>query len=84
MTSSFLLDEFHVMRHLNEALDQERKREYARLSGRERRYTKGQKHTLPTHRENLALDGGQSLKALLAANTRIHTAYLRKESLAYR
>jgi len=36
---------FHVMRHLGEALDTVRKSEYARLSGRDRRYIKGQKYT---------------------------------------
>ena len=50
------------MRHLGEALDKVRKREYARLSGKDRRYIKGQKYTLLSHRENLSLEGRQSLK----------------------
>jgi transposase len=41
------------MRHLGEALDTVRKSEYARLSGRDRRYIKGQKYTLLSRRENL-------------------------------
>ena len=41
-----LFDKFHVMRHLGEALDQVRKAEYARLSGKDRRFIKGQKYTL--------------------------------------
>jgi hypothetical protein len=32
------------MRHLGEALDKVRKAEYARLSGRDRRFIKGQKY----------------------------------------
>ena len=68
------------MRHLGEALDQVRKAEYARLSGKDRRYIKGQKYTLLSHRENLTLEGRQSLKTLLAANKRLNTAYLLKES----
>ena len=59
-----------VLRHLGEALDTIRKREYARLSGRDRRYIKGQKYTLLSRRENLTLDGKRALKALLAANKR--------------
>ena len=65
-----------VLRHLGEALDTIRKREYARLSGRDRRYIKGQKYTLLSRRENLTLDGKRALKALLAANKRLNTAYV--------
>ena len=78
--AAILFDKFHVPRHLNEALDDIRKREYARRSGKERRYIKGQKYTLLSHRENLDLDGRKALKTLLAANKRLHTAYLLKES----
>jgi transposase len=63
-----------------EALDKVRKSEYARLSGKQRRYIKGQKYTLLSRRENLTLEGRQALKVLLAANKRINTAYLLKES----
>jgi transposase len=41
--ASILFDKFHVMRHLGDALDTVRKREYARLSGQDRRFIKGQK-----------------------------------------
>jgi transposase len=78
--AAILFDKFHVMRHLGEALDTVRKSEYARLSGRDRRYIKGQKYTLLSRRENLTLDGKKALKALLAANKRLNTAYLLKES----
>ena len=78
--AAILFDKFHVMRHLGEALDSVRKSEYARLSGRDRRYIKGQKYTLLSRRENLTLDGKKALKTLLAANKRLNTAYLLKES----
>jgi transposase len=78
--ASILFDKFHVMRHLGEALDTVRQREYARVSGKDRRFIKGQKYTLLSHRENLTLDGRRALKQLLAANKRLHTAYLLKES----
>jgi Transposase/Helix-turn-helix domain of transposase family ISL3 len=35
--ASILFDKFHVLRHLGDALDQIRKHEYARVSGRQRR-----------------------------------------------
>jgi len=78
--AAILFDKFHIMRHLGEALDKVRKAEYARLSGKDRRFIKGQKYTLLSNRENLTLEGKKSLKLLLAANKRLNTAYLLKES----
>ena len=78
--AAILFDKFHVMRHLNEALDKVRKSEYARLSGKDRRFIKGQKYTLLSRRENLSTDGRVALKTLLKANKRLNTAYLLKES----
>jgi transposase len=78
--AAILFDKFHIMRHLGEALDKVRKAEYRRLSGKSRSFIKGQKYTLLSHRENLTLEGRRSLKTLLAANKRLNTAYLLKES----
>jgi transposase len=78
--AAILFDKFHVLRHLGEALDKVRKSEYARLSGHQRRYIKGQKYTLLSRWDNLTLESRQALKTLLAANKRINTAYLLKES----
>jgi transposase len=78
--AAILFDKFHIMRHLGEALDEVRKSEYRRLADRDRRYIKGQKYTLLSRFENLTLDGRRALKALLAANKRLNTAYVLKES----
>lgn len=78
--AAILFDKFHVLRHLGEALDKVRRAEYARLSGKDRRFIKGQKYTLLSHHENLTLEGRKALKTLLAANKRLNTAYLLKES----
>lgn len=78
--AAILYDKFHVIRHLGEALDKVRKQEYARLAGEDRTYIKGQKYTLLSNRENLTLEGRQSLRKLLKANRRLYTAYLLKES----
>ena len=78
--AAILFDKFHVMRHLADALDKVRKSEYARLTGKDRRYIKGQKYTLLSHRENLTLDGRNALRKLLSVNKRLNTAYLLKES----
>jgi len=78
--AAVLFDKFHVMRHLGEALDKVRRSEYWRLSGKDRAFVKGQRYTLLSRWENLSLDGRRSLKKLLSANKRLHTAYLLKES----
>jgi len=74
-----VFDKFHVLRHLSDALDEVRRSEYRRLSGKDRTYIKGQRYTLLSRWENLSLDGRRSLKKLLAANRRLNTAYLLKE-----
>jgi transposase len=78
--AAILFDKFHVMRHLGDALDQVRKSEYVRLTGKDRRFIKGQKDTWLSRHENLTLEGRRALKTLLAANKRLNTAYLLKES----
>jgi transposase len=78
--AAILFDKFHVMRHLGEALDKIRKSEYHRLSGKDRAFIKGQRYTLLSNAENLTHEGRESLKKLLAANKRLNTAYLLKES----
>ncbi|MCA9419477.1 MAG: ISL3 family transposase [Nitrospira sp.] len=79
--AAILFDKFHILRHLGEARDKVRKSEYARLTGQARAYSKVQKYTLLSHRQNLTLDGRKALKQLLLANKRLNTAYLLKESL---
>ena len=78
--AAILFDKFHILNHLSDALDDVRKAEYARLSGKDRRYIKGHKYTLLSNRENLTLNGRHALKQLLAANKRLNTAYVLKES----
>lgn len=75
-----IYDKFHIMSHLSKALDQVRREEYKRLSGKDRSYIKGQRYTLLSNKENLDLDGRRALKKLLAANSRLNTAYLLKET----
>jgi transposase len=75
-----IYDKFHVMSHLGKVMDEVRRREYARLTGKDRRFIKGQRYNLLSRRENLTTEGGQALRLLLRANKRLHTAYLLKES----
>ena len=78
--AAILFDKFHIMRHLGEALDEVRKSEYARLSGKGSALHQGPEvHAALAPREP---DAGRrkALKTLLAANKRLNTAYLLKES----
>ena len=75
-----IFDKFHILRHLADALDEVRRSEYRRLTGKDRAFIKGQRYTLLSRRENLSHDGRANLRKLLKANKRIQTAYLLKES----
>ena len=67
-------DKFPILMHLGTAMDKVRRREYARLSGQDRRFIKGQRYTLLTHWGNLTAAGRGALKLLFKANTRLHKA----------
>lgn len=75
-----IFDKFHIIKHLSDALDQVRRQEYKRVNDKERKYIKGQRYTLLSHKANLDKDGRRSLKLLLKANKRLHKAYILKES----
>jgi transposase len=78
--ATILYDKFHILKHLGEAMDKVRKKEYARLSGEDRRFVKGQRYTLLSHWGNLKAEGKAALKLLFKANRRLNKAYLLKES----
>jgi transposase len=78
--AQLVFDKFHVLRHLSFALDEIRRSEYKRVNDKERRFIKGQRYTLLSNRDNLDMDGKRALKLLLKANSRLHKAYLLKES----
>ncbi|MGD0025791.1 MAG: transposase [Xanthobacteraceae bacterium] len=78
--AAILFDKFHILRHLGEALDRIRKMEYARVADDQRKFIKGQKYVLLSHRENLTGAGKRNLQLLLKANKRLNAAYILRES----
>jgi transposase len=62
-------DKFHVLGHLGKAMDKVRKQEYARLSGKDRRFIKGQKYHLLTRWENLTCGITADLPGLVGSLT---------------
>jgi transposase len=75
-----IYDKYHIMKHLGTAMDTVRKQEQARMTESDRRFIKGQKYTLLSREENLSSEGRKGLKLLLAANKKINTAHVLKES----
>lgn len=73
--AAILFDKFHIVKHLNEALDKVRKESTPGFRARTA-VTSRASYVLLSRRENLTADGKQSLKVLLAANQRLNTAYL--------
>lgn len=75
-----IYDKFHITKHLSKAIDELRREEYKRANKKDRKYIKGQRYTLLSHKANLKKAGRKSLKLLLKANRRLHKAYLLKET----
>jgi transposase len=78
--ATIVYDKFHILRHLGEAMDRVRKREYHRLVGDDRRYVKGKKFVLLSRWDNLRADQQHMLGELFRVNRRLCKAYLLKES----
>lgn len=72
-------DQFHIAKHLNEALNEVRIEEYKKIATDDRKYIKGKKWLLLSRRSNLSLLGRNSLRELFRINKRIMKAYLLKE-----
>ena len=80
--ADILYDKFHVMKHLNEAIDKIRKQEYRRVSEKQGKYIKGQRFILLSRYKNLDATGKQSLNELFAVNRRLCKAYILKEQFS--
>lgn len=78
--AEIVYDKFHVLHHLSRALDNVRRLEYKRVADKDKRFIKGQRYTLLSHKANLDLEGKHALDLLLKANKRLNKAYVLKES----
>lgn len=78
--AAILFEQFHVLRHLGEALDKVRMHGYARLDGSSGPLINGQKYALLSYPRNPKGPVRDSFKLLLAANKRLTTACMLKES----
>ncbi len=75
-----VFDRFHLVRHLNEAVDEVRREMVRTLTGTTRALIKGTRYLWLKNPDNLTLEQGASLTALLKLNLPIVRAYLLKEA----
>lgn len=76
-------DKFHVLRHVNEALDETRRAEFFRKGGEARGLLRGKRWLLLRRWADLDRDERQLVRELLALNHRLAKAHLLKEQLAH-
>ena len=76
-------DKFHVLRHVNAAVDETRRAEFFRKGGAARGLLRGKRWLLLRRWAHLERDERRLVQELLALNRRLATAYLLKEQLAH-
>jgi len=74
-------DKFHIMQHVNDAVDEVRRAEFFRKGEQGREVIKGKRWLLLSRWENLSGDKRGQLNELFGLNRRVFKAYLLKESL---
>ena len=75
-----IYDKFHVLRHLNEALNTVRKDELRKGLGRFKKTLSGKKFVLLARKARLRKHAREALDDILAASPKLKKAYLLKES----
>ena len=78
-----IFDKFHVVRHLNDALNTVRKAELGRALGRFKKTLSGKKFVLMARRSRVRGRAREALDVILAASPRLAKAYLLKESFVH-
>lgn len=74
-------DPYHVVTHVNKALDQIRRNIAKTLEGEKRAYIKGTRYLLLKGFENLSMSSLDKLMGLMEVNAPLYAAYLMKEEL---
>jgi len=79
--AAIVFDKFHVMKHVNAAIDETRRQEFFRQKGPLRAVMRGKRWLLLTRWRNLTAPKRTQLKEALALNRRLFKAYYLKEQL---
>jgi transposase len=77
--AKIIFDKFHLIRHLNDAIDEIRRREFFRLGGEKRELVRGKRWLFLRRWFNLTTEQKGLLKETLALNKRLSVAYYLKE-----
>lgn len=77
--AKIVFDKFHLMRHLNDAIDEVRRKEFFRQGGEKRDLVRGKRWLFLRRWFNLTKDQKGLLKETLALNRRLSVAYYLKE-----
>jgi len=79
--AEIVFDKFHVAKHVNEELDNVRKKEFAKADYRERSLMKHKRFLILSRKKNLDRTKKESLKNLMKKNDTLYKAYLLKEQI---
>lgn len=77
--AKIIFDKFHLIRHLNDAIDEIRRREFFRQGGEKRELVRGKRWLFLRRWFNLTREQKGLLKETLALNKRLSIAYYLKE-----
>ena len=77
--ATLVIDRFHLVKALNEAVDEVRKEEWRKLGADERKAIKGLRWMLGMHARNRTKGNTRFLNALRTSNRRIHRAWVLKD-----
>jgi transposase len=78
--AKIIYDKFHIVKNLNEAVDEVRRAETRRAEKEEQPFVKGERYNILRHSENLKPEQRVSLQKLLDLNENINRAYMLKEA----
>jgi transposase len=78
-SAKIIFDKFHLLRHLNDAIDEIRRKEFFRQGGEKREIVRGKRWLFLRRWFNLTKDQKGLLKETLALNKRLSVAYYFKE-----
>lgn len=79
--AAIVFDKFHVMRHVNDAVDETRRQEFFRHRGERRAVLRGKRWLFLTRWKNLSRSQRGELNAALALNRRLFKAYYLREQI---
>lgn len=83
VNATLVIDRFHVVKALNEAVDEVRKEEWRQLGADDRKAIKGLRWMLSMHSLNRTKKHTRFLNALARSNRRIHRAWVLKDEFEH-